>query len=51
MTNLERLIHVAKKLGELRKQLIFVGGGTLGLRLDPDYLFRPRPSYDVDAIV
>lgn len=51
MNNKERLIYVAKKLAELKSKLVFVGGGIIGLLLDPDYLLWPRPSYDVDAIV
>lgn len=51
LNNKERIIHVAKRLEELRKKLVFIGGGIIGLILDQDYLLQPRPSYDLDAIV
>ncbi len=51
MSNIPIVIQVAKKLGPLRKQLIFVGGSIVELLLDAEYPLAPRPTYDVDTIV
>lgn len=51
LSNLHLVIHVAKKLGSLREQLVFVGGSIIELILDKDYPLDPRATYDVDTIV
>lgn len=49
--NLEILIKVAKKLGELREQVVFVGGCAVGLLITDLLAPEIRPTQDVDFIV
>lgn len=51
MSNIPLVIHVANRLGPLRKQLVFVGGSIVELLLDRDYPLPPRATKDVDTIV
>lgn len=51
MSNILLVIHVANRLGPLRKQLVFVGGSIVELLLDKDYPLAPRVTKDVDTIV
>ncbi len=51
MSNIPIVIEVAKRMGPLRKQLVFVGGSIVELLLDKDYPLPPRVTYDVDTIV
>ena len=49
--NLPLLRIIAGALGELRKQVVFVGGSTAGLLLTDPAAESVRPTKDVDAIV
>lgn len=51
MSNIPFVIHVANRLGALRKQLVFVGGSIVELLLDKGYPLTPRATKDVDTIV
>ncbi|MCK8600099.1 hypothetical protein [Desulfoferrobacter suflitae] len=51
MTNIERVIIVARRLGALRDEVAFVGGATTSFLItDPAYP-QIRPTLDVDVIV
>ena len=50
MSNVHLVTYIANKLGNLRKELVFVGGSIVELLLDKDYPLPPRPTKDVDAI-
>lgn len=49
--NLDNLIKVAKKLGELREQIVFIGGCAVGLLITDTAAPGIRPTQDVDFIV
>ncbi|MFP5458219.1 MAG: hypothetical protein ACLGG7_05750 [Bacteriovoracia bacterium] len=49
--NLLRLKEVALALGELRHQVVFVGGATVGLYIDDPAAPLPQPSEDIDCVV
>jgi hypothetical protein len=49
--NLELLIGMARAMGPLCEQVVFVGGCATGLLLDDTSLMDVRPTEDVDAIV
>jgi hypothetical protein len=49
--NFPQLLAIAKALGELREQVVFVGGSTAGLLLTDPLAEGIRPTLDVDAIV
>ncbi len=49
--NIELLTRVAKALGELRQQMVFVGGCATGLLLTDAAAAPVRATHDVDAIV
>ena len=49
--NLEILILVADALGELREELVFVGGCATGLLLTAQRAQSIRPTNDVDVVV
>lgn len=49
--NLLLLTFVATQLGELREQLVFVGGSTTELFISDQIPRSPRPTKDVDTIV
>ncbi len=49
--NLEMLIGMARAMGPLCEQVVFVGGCATGLLLDDTGLMDVRPTEDVDAIV
>lgn len=49
--NLESLIKVAQKLGELRKQVVVVGGCATGLLITDPLAPEVRATQDVDFIV
>lgn len=49
--NLDILIKVAEKLGELREQVVFVGGCAVGLLITDSFAPEIRPTQDVDFIV
>lgn len=49
--NLERLLLVARRLGELREELVFVGGSVLELLISDPAQPPVRPTLDVDLVV
>ena len=49
--NLANLEQIATALGELREQVVFVGGATAGLLLTDPLAEGVRPTLDVDAII
>lgn len=49
--NLPHLQAIAEALGDLRDQMVFVGGSTAGLLLSDPLAEGVRPTLDVDAIV
>ncbi|WDS37225.1 hypothetical protein [Pseudoxanthomonas sp.] len=49
--NLPHLEVIAEALGDLRDQVVFVGGSTAGLLLTDPLAESVRPTLDVDAIV
>jgi predicted nucleotidyltransferase len=49
--NLPILLHVAEALGDLRDELVFVGGCAAGLLLTDPVVSGVRATEDVDAIV
>lgn len=49
--NLELLLGVARAMGPLYEQVVFVGGCATGLLVDDAGLMDVRPTEDVDAIV
>lgn len=49
--NIEMIQEVAKALQELNKDVVFVGGSTVALYLDPDTADEVRPTDDVDVII
>lgn len=49
--NLGLLIAIARAMGPLREQVVFVGGCATGLLVDDADLLDVRPTEDVDAIV
>lgn len=49
--NLPHLRHIAKALGELREQVVFVGGAVAGLLVTDPLAESVRATRDVDAVV
>lgn len=49
--NLPHLHVIAEALGDLREQVVFVGGSTAGLLLTDPLADGVRPTLDIDAIV
>ncbi|MCF8033760.1 MAG: nucleotidyl transferase AbiEii/AbiGii toxin family protein [Desulfarculaceae bacterium] len=49
--NLDNLSHVARRLGELRREVVFVGGSVLELLTTDPAAAPPRPTLDVDLVV
>lgn len=49
--NLELLLGIARAMGPLCEQVVFVGGYATGLLVDDAGLMDVRPTEDVDAIV
>lgn len=49
--NLVRLREVAKILGDLKDEVVFVGGATVGLYIDDKAAPLPQPSEDIDCVV
>ncbi len=49
--NLPHLLAIAEALGDLREQVVFVGGSTAGLLLTDPVAEGVRPTLDVDAVV
>ncbi len=49
--NIDLLVGMARAMGPLCEQVLFVGGCATGLLLDDAGLMDVRPTEDVDAIV
>jgi predicted nucleotidyltransferase len=49
--NLERLCLVARRLGPMREQVVFLGGATTALLVTDPAAPAPRPTKDVDVII
>ncbi len=49
-SNIELLTKVAKKLGPLLSEVVFVGGCTTGLLITEEAAAEVRPTFDVDVI-
>ncbi len=49
--NLPHLRAIADALGELREQVVFLGGAVVGLLLSDPLAESVRSTYDVDAVV
>lgn len=49
--NLPQLRHIAEALGELREQLVFVGGAVAGLLITDPLAESVRATRDVDAVI
>lgn len=50
-TNIVRLKEIANVLGDLKDDVVFVGGATVGLYIDDKAAPVPQPSEDVDCVV
>lgn len=50
-TNRERLKTVAQALGELKDEVVFLGGAVVGLYATDPAAPDPRPTMDVDCII
>ena len=50
-TNLLRLKDIAVALGEIKNDVVFVGGATVGLYIDDFAAPIPQPSEDIDCVV
>ena len=48
MTNLEMLAHIARGLGDLKDEVVFVGGATIELYITDPGAPKVRPTDDVD---
>lgn len=51
MSNIEALLVVVKRLGPLRKRVVFVGGSVRELLITDAAAPPERPTDDVDGIV
>jgi len=49
--NIEMIQNVAKALGDLKDQVVFVGGASVSLYLDLKVAEEVRPTEDVDVII
>lgn len=49
--NLLRLKDIATALGEIKNDVVFVGGATVGLYIDDIAAPIPQPSEDIDCVV
>jgi hypothetical protein len=49
--NIERVLAVARQLGELAQEVVFVGGAATGLLVTDPAIPDVRPTIDVDVIV
>lgn len=49
--NLKMLEFVARKLGRLNDEVVYLGGCTVGLLITDSLLFDVRPTIDVDCII
>jgi len=49
-SNLDLLKEVARRLGPLLNEVVFVGGCTTGLFITDEAVAEVRPTFDVDVI-
>jgi hypothetical protein len=49
--DLDRLITVARRLGDLREKVVFLGGAVVGLLLTDPACQEVRPTEDVDLLI
>src|SRR6476620_3334170 len=49
--NIRRIKAVSESLQDLNQQVVFVGGATISLYSDRQYVFETRVTDDVDIIV
>jgi hypothetical protein len=49
--NVERIIAVARQLGELAQKVVFAGGASTGLLITDPVFPDVRPTIDIDVIV
>jgi hypothetical protein len=49
--NVVNLMLAAKALGPLKEKVVFVGGATAALYVDPKLQLDARPTIDVDCVV
>ncbi len=49
--NMERILHVARKLGALLERVVFLGGSATGLLITDPAVPDVRMTQDVDMIV
>jgi len=49
--NIVRLREIAKLLGDIKNDVVFVGGATVGLYIDDLAAPTPQPSEDIDCVV
>ena len=49
--NVERVLAVARQLGELAHEVIFAGGAATGLLITDPAIPDVRPTIDIDVIV
>ena len=49
--NLDKLEFVARKLGELNNEVVYLGGCSTALLISDDLAPDVRPTIDVDCIV
>ncbi len=50
-TNTARLKDIAIILGEIKDEVVFIGGATVGLYIDDKAAPTPQPSEDIDCVV
>lgn len=50
-TNMARLKDVAIVLGDIKNDVVFIGGATVGLYIDDQAAPTPQPSEDIDCVV
>ena len=51
LTNNERLKQIAKALGELNEEVVYVGGAVIQLYSSDPAAYNPMTTYDVDCVV
>lgn len=49
--NIDRLKEIAKILDDIKDDVVFVGGATVGLYIDDKAAPTPQPSEDIDCVV
>jgi predicted nucleotidyltransferase len=49
--NKDNVLHVARRLRDLKNEVVFIGGGVVELLLDDNYELPLRVSKDVDTVV